>query len=596
MLSTTSTAPTGVRLTSYRSFCSSTHSRASKSRHAYNVRPPRQDASALLVRYESPEAHPNETFEQIGVPRHISIALRKAFPSVTHPTQTQRELIPAILKGNDVFLKDHTGTGKSFGMLLALLSQRRKAPRDNHGFPITSLVVVPHRDLAYQLLDWMERIHAHLPEKDLAFLVQVLVRNSAISLGDQISRLRQLPPHILIGTPNALVDVLQEDSSALKLPTLSTVVVDEIDYLVESPPLHEDKYKALKIHRRIQKHPGPTRQILDQIYERPKETGPKHGWQPPIEESKQIMTYGMNRPQLVMSSATFRAHSAFLETAAAWLVGRRDRVVRVTGSPDITSETMKHEAAQTLGGKSVRHYVLIVSPEGDIANIEGAEEPCALAEAPNLEVNPRSDIDIDGSTASHSPPDSGLIMSESLEIEPINEFEDMPLPFNHNLLEAIAEAFALDVPRVALLVLPSSAPLKRVVNELRRFGVDARGLDVAGSETGGAYLMDGSAAGAAENPTLLVCTFASTRGLDLPTLSHVFILGAPEDISVESYADLYLHAAGRVGRFGRSGKVINVVEARYWDRKERKWKDQPERIRRVFKRIGIKATKYSHFD
>ena len=43
------------------------------------------------------------------------------------------------------------------------------------------------------------------------------------------------------------------------------------------------------------------------------------------------------------------------------------------------------------------------------------------------------------------------------------------------------------------------------------------------------------------------------RGLDVPHCSHVYLLGLPES------AEAYLHAAGRCGRNGQSGRVTVIA-------------------------------------
>lgn len=154
--------------------------------------------------------------------------------------------------------------------------------------------------------------------------------------------------------------------------------------------------------------------------------------------------------------------------------------------------------------------------------------------------------------------------------------------------------FALEVPRVALLVLHGSAPVERAVYDLRALGVNAHGLDVLSSERGGAYLLQKGTA-PASNPALLVSTLATTRGLDLPDLTHVFVLAPGDALN----SDVYLHAAGRVGRFGRGGKVITVVEAPHVVRLangKRKTVDEPNRLQRIYNRIGITPVKLEHFE
>merc|ERR1740117_2517604 len=54
------------------------------------------------------------------------------------------------------------------------------------------------------------------------------------------------------------------------------------------------------------------------------------------------------------------------------------------------------------------------------------------------------------------------------------------------------------------------------------------------------------------NGTLLVATEATARGLDL-SLSHVFVCSSLTD------AEVYVHLAGRTGRYHNNGVVISLV-------------------------------------
>lgn len=138
----------------------------------------------------------------------------------------------------------------------------------------------------------------------------------------------------------------------------------------------------------------------------------------------------------------------------------------------------------------------------------------------------------------------------------------MVAPISPVVLEAIATTFALDVPKVALLVLPATAPVNGVLKELQELGINARSLGLQDEDRGKQELMRSTlkkfnprlnARGdeaQADAPSLLVTTEASIRGLDLPELSHVFIAKVPDN-EVD-----YDHVAGRVGRFGREGKVV----------------------------------------
>lgn len=157
-------------------------------------------------------------------------------------------------------------------------------------------------------------------------------------------------------------------------------------------------------------------------------------------------------------------------------------------------------------------------------------------------------------------------------------YQDKASPFDPNALEAIATAFALDVASLALLVLPASAGVQRAVYELREMGVNAEALD-------GRTAFDTSK----EDGRLVVCTEATIRGMDLPAVETVFVLGILEGGGVTGRSvDGYVHVAGRVGRLGGgSGKVISVVNG----------PDGERTIGQILKtRLGVQAVKLGYFD
>ena len=135
---------------------------------------------------------------------------------------------------------------------------------------------------------------------------------------------------------------------------------------------------------------------------------------------------------------------------------------------------------------------------------------------------------------------------------------DAPPPWSPGPVEAISICFAMDVPQIALLVTPATHPIHRLVKELEGYGVNAQPLDMLSPTTWKNHTANSESTGTAadgEGPVLLVSTLANTRGLDLPDLTHVFIMGVPE-----GRVDSYTHIAGRTGRFGKGGKVVTVVE------------------------------------
>lgn len=143
-----------------------------------------------------------------------------------------------------------------------------------------------------------------------------------------------------------------------------------------------------------------------------------------------------------------------------------------------------------------------------------------------------------------------------------------------------------------MLVTAATASVEALVGELREIGVNAHGLDVIDSERGGSYLLRKGAA-PDDDPTLLVATLSTVRGLDLPDLSHVFVLGASDGVD----HDAYVHAAGRVGRFGRSGKVIAILRRFYVAKQhgKRSVVDEPIRMKAIYQKLGVTPVNVEHF-
>ncbi|KAG2369431.1 P-loop containing nucleoside triphosphate hydrolase protein [Suillus spraguei] len=546
------------------------------------------------------------TFESLGVGTPIAAALRAAFPDVQQPTTMQRKMIPAVVGKQDILLQDFTGTGKSFGLLLGLLSKPRisrydpKKGKDHATKGITTLLIVPHRDLAYQFLHWLHHMLTSAGEPSpysLASIAQVLVRGSQPKnlttssprileaivnpSSSGISVLRDYPPHILIATPTALVDVLRKEPEVLQLSTLSTVVVDEVDWLLQDVPQKGpkgSKYASEKKARANQKHPGALKTMLDILY-----TSTKTNESNLLRKRLLKMKLApIHRPQLIMLSATMRnrLRTAFFG-AFGWF--KRGKVLK------LIKASSGSRPAHGLN-RTITHHVLVMSQDGSVKNIAGARK--ARAPAP-------SDLSEHASACGEQDEEEEFFFDEDDEA-PLDDETDTNMlqaapVFNPGILEAVASTFALDVPNIALVVIPATTSVRRVIFELNQLGVNAHGLDLVDNEAGRAHLLSKDKDIPDENPTLLVSTLATTRGIDFPALTHVFLLGLPEGRA----GDVYQHVAGRVGRFGRRGKVITIVEGR----RENEGKngkvcvrDDSKKMDIMLKKLGISVTRLEHFD
>ena len=96
-------------------------------------------------------------------------------------------------------------------------------------------------------MHWIECITTatHNPHHSTA--TQIIVRGQE-EPSSHASRLRENRPSILIGTPQAILDVLREDEHAIDFTDLGTVVVDEVDYIIDFIPADasKDREKSLQ--------------------------------------------------------------------------------------------------------------------------------------------------------------------------------------------------------------------------------------------------------------------------------------------------------------------------------------------------------------
>lgn len=143
----------------------------------------------------------------------------------THPTLIQERVIPKILKGGNVVAQSETGSGKSHAFLLPLIykiDERKDCPQ--------TVILAPTRELARQLHNMTLELLELYPE----------IRAAAFIGGTDMNRDEQKAgrtPHIVIGTPSRVKDLMQ--SGALDLHLADTVVIDEADLMIDLGFLEE---------------------------------------------------------------------------------------------------------------------------------------------------------------------------------------------------------------------------------------------------------------------------------------------------------------------------------------------------------------------
>lgn len=133
------------------------------------------------------------------------------------PTDIQARAIPAILQGQDVIGRSHTGTGKT--VAFGVPSVLHTAP----GGGTQVLVLCPTRELAMQAEGELRKICKYIEG----------VRVLAVYGGDPITtQIRQLKrgAQIVVGTPGRVMDLMRRH--ALHLDGLRVAVLDEADEML----------------------------------------------------------------------------------------------------------------------------------------------------------------------------------------------------------------------------------------------------------------------------------------------------------------------------------------------------------------------------
>jgi ATP-dependent RNA helicase DeaD len=117
---------------------------------------------------------------------------------------------------------------------------------------------------------------------------------------------------------------------------------------------------------------------------------------------------------------------------------------------------------------------------------------------------------------------------------------------------SLVRLIEIENPDSALIFCNTKSRVHYVAVVLQRFGYDADELSADLSQADRERVLGRVRAGTLR---FLVATDVAARGLDIASLSHVFLYEPPEDV------ESYIHRAGRTGRAGAAGTAISLVNA-----------------------------------
>jgi len=151
-----------------------------------------------------------------------------------HPSEVQHECIPQAILGTDVICQAKSGMGKTAVFVLSVLQQLDPNPTG-----VKALVLCHTRELAFQICHEFDRFKTYLPN------VKTAVMFGGIPIQTNKTTLEKDKPHIVIGTPGRILQLVEEKS--LDLKQLKHFVLDECDKMLESLDMRRDVQKIFKM-------------------------------------------------------------------------------------------------------------------------------------------------------------------------------------------------------------------------------------------------------------------------------------------------------------------------------------------------------------
>ena len=158
-------------------------------------------------------------FTEFKFKEYIQEALRDL--NFLEATPVQEKLIPVVLSGRDLVGESKTGSGKTHTFLLPIFQML-----DEEADSVQAVITAPSRELAAQIYQAARQL-ASFSEKEIRVANYV----GGTDKTRQIGKLESSQPHIVIGTPGRIYDLVE--SGDLAIHKAKTFVVDEADMTLD---------------------------------------------------------------------------------------------------------------------------------------------------------------------------------------------------------------------------------------------------------------------------------------------------------------------------------------------------------------------------
>lgn len=147
-----------------------------------------------------------------------------------NPSEVQQQCIPQAILGSDVLCQAKAGMGKTAVFVISILQQLDIA--ENKKPDVLVLVLAHTRELAFQIMKEFQRLSKHMPSIKTEYFCGGQPKDQ------NVATLKKNTPHIVVGTPGRILQLVEEGS--LDLKHVKHFVVDECDNVLEKLDMRKD--------------------------------------------------------------------------------------------------------------------------------------------------------------------------------------------------------------------------------------------------------------------------------------------------------------------------------------------------------------------
>ncbi len=137
-----------------------------------------------------------------------------------NPSAVQKNIIPRALRGESLLVQSATGTGKTHSFLIPIFEKV-----DVHLPRVQALVLSPTKELARQTYEFARELGRYFPK----FRIRLYTSEDEVTQNLEGS---SIPPHLIIGTPGRMKDVLLS-RHLFSLQNVRYFILDEADMLLD---------------------------------------------------------------------------------------------------------------------------------------------------------------------------------------------------------------------------------------------------------------------------------------------------------------------------------------------------------------------------